>query len=151
MPEVHHVVKAEADLPIVWNFVKDMGNWAALMPGYQRFEQQNESDSLWIVKVDLGPFTRVLELQVHVTEWAEPTRVSFEVECANEPFIGSGAFVAEVIGAATTQLVFDFTTQGTGMAAFMVEALAKPVLNKGVKEFAGRMVESIEARMQTPA
>lgn len=151
MPEVHHVIKAEADLPVVWDFVKDMANWAALMPGYQSFEPQDEQNSRWIIKVDLGPFTRVLELDVHVTEWTEPTHVAFDVECANEPFVGSGAFVAEGISATTTQLVFDFTTRGTGLAAFMVEALAGPVLNKGVKEFAERMVQSIEAHVQEPA
>ena len=38
----------------VWEFVKDMNNWAPFLTGYQKHEILDETDSIWTLKGDVG-------------------------------------------------------------------------------------------------
>lgn len=109
MPEVEHTTTVSASLPQVWNFVEDMDNWAPFLTGYQRHEKLSRDDSIWVVKGELGGLTRTAEFKVRVTEWDEPSRVSFVMEGLQEPVTGSGEFLATTLdgaapGAATLQV-----------------------------------------------
>lgn len=94
MPEVEHTTTVAASLPQVWNFVEDMDNWAPFLTGYQRHEKINRDESIWVVKGELGGLTRTAEFKVQVTEWKEPSRVTFVMQGIQEPVTGSGEFLA---------------------------------------------------------
>jgi carbon monoxide dehydrogenase subunit G len=83
-----------AKLPVeaIWDFVKEMDNWAHLVTGYQSHQKQSETDSVWVLKGDVGVLARMLKFQVHITEWNGPSRVAFELKGLNEPMQGSGSF-----------------------------------------------------------
>ena len=92
MAEVQYSATARPPIQTIWDFVQDMDNWAAFVTGYQSHEKQSDTDSLWTLKGDLGVMARTLTLQVHVTEWDGPQRVSFEMRGVNEAMDGSGCF-----------------------------------------------------------
>ena len=98
MPEVEHTTTVAASLPQVWNFVEDMDNWAPFLTGYQRHEKINRDESIWVVKGELGGLTRAAEFKVQVTEWQEPSRVTFVMQGLQEPVTGSGEFLASDLG-----------------------------------------------------
>lgn len=98
MPEVEHTTTVSASLPQVWNFVEDMDNWAPFLTGYQRHEKINRDESIWVVKGELGGLTRSAEFKVQVTEWNEPSRVTFVMQGLQEPVTGSGEFLATDLG-----------------------------------------------------
>lgn len=98
MPEVEHTTTVTASLPQVWNFVEDMDNWAPFLTGYQRHEKINRDESIWVVKGELGGLTRSAEFKVQVTEWNEPSRVTFVMQGLQEPVTGSGEFLAIDLG-----------------------------------------------------
>ena len=86
-----------ARLPVetVWDFVKEMDNWAHFLTGYQEHHKESERDSVWTLKGDVGVLARMLKFRVHITEWNGPKRVAFELEGVNEQMTGSGDFVME--------------------------------------------------------
>ncbi len=92
MPETEYTTTAKLPVEVIWDFVKEMDNWAAFVTGYQSHEKQNENESLWALKGDVGVLARLLRFQVRVTEWAGPERVRFELEGLNEPMQGGGSF-----------------------------------------------------------
>ncbi len=92
MPVAEYSTSAELPIETIWNFVKEMDNWANLITGYQSHEKQSDADSTWVLKGDLGPMSRILKLQVHITEWNGPERVSFELKGINELMDGHGIF-----------------------------------------------------------
>ncbi len=69
-----------------------MDNWAPLVTGYRAHEKQSETDSLWTLKGDVGALARVVQFQVHITEWNGPSRVAFDLKGLNEPLEGGGSF-----------------------------------------------------------
>lgn len=98
MPEVDHTATVAKPILEVWDFVKEMDNWAPLLTGYQRHEKINDDESIWFVKGELGGMTRVAEFHVQVTEWAAPDRVTFVMRGLHEPVTGVGEFFAQQLG-----------------------------------------------------
>ncbi len=93
MPEVHYSTTLNLPPETVWEFVKDMNNWAPFLTGYQKHEILSEADSIWTLKGDVGVLARMVRLQAHVTEWAGPERVSFTLTGLNEQVDGGGMLV----------------------------------------------------------
>ena len=92
MPVAEYSTSTKLPIETIWDFVKEMDNWADLVTGYQSHEKQSDEDSTWMLKGDLGPMSRMLKLQVHITEWRGPERVTFELKGINENMDGHGIF-----------------------------------------------------------
>lgn len=93
MPEVTYTTSLSQPVTRVWEFVKDMNNWAPFLTGYQTHEQISETDSIWTLKGDVGVLARTVKLKAHVTEWSGPERVTFTLTGLNEPVDGGGSLV----------------------------------------------------------
>jgi carbon monoxide dehydrogenase subunit G len=90
MPEVEYTTRVARPREAVWEFVKDMNNWAPYLTGYQTHEVLSETDSIWTLKGDVGVLARIVKLKAHVTEWNGPERVSFTLTGMNEQVDGDG-------------------------------------------------------------
>ncbi len=93
MPEVEYVTTMKLAPEKVWDFVKDMNNWAPFLTGYQKHEIESDTDSIWTLKGDVGVLSRVVKLRAHVTEWNGPSRVVFTLHGLNEVVDGGGTLV----------------------------------------------------------
>lgn len=84
----------------VWDLVADMNNWAPLMPGYESHTEVDATHSVWKIRGDVGPFSRVVDFAVEVTTWEVPApdgRIAFTLNGLNEFVDGSGEFKIERI------------------------------------------------------
>lgn len=99
MPEVEYATTMSLPRPLVWEFVKDMNNWARFLTGYQKHEVLDETDSVWTLKGDVGILSRVVKLQAHITEWVDQERVSFTLTGLNEKVEGGGVLVMDDMNA----------------------------------------------------
>lgn len=93
MPEVTYTTRLGLPVNAVWDFVKDMNNWAPFLTGYQTHEELSDTDSIWTLKGDVGMLARTVKLKAHVTEWNGPERVAFTLTGLNEPVEGGGSLV----------------------------------------------------------
>ncbi len=92
MAEADYTTTAKLPRELIWDFVKDMDNFAPFFMGYQEHTQESETESLWVLKGDLGAMTRLLKFKVDITEWNGPERVTFTLKGLNEPMTGEGSF-----------------------------------------------------------
>ena len=93
MPEVECSTVVQNTMDVVWPFVADMNRWAPFLTGYQSHEIENETDSIWILKGDVGILSREVRFRVHIDEWADGERVRFTMTGLSEPMEGGGTFV----------------------------------------------------------
>ena len=93
MPEVEYTTTARLPVDTIWDFVQEMDNWATFVAGYQSHEKQSDTDSVWVLKGDVGVLARTVKFGVHINEWNGPERVSFSLKGLNEPMEGSGTFL----------------------------------------------------------
>jgi carbon monoxide dehydrogenase subunit G len=103
VPEVEYTTQVARPREAVWEFVKDMNNWAPYLTGYQTHEILSETDSVWTLKGDVGVLARVVKLKAHVTEWNGPERVSFTLTGLNEQVDGDGTLEMNDAQAASTE------------------------------------------------
>jgi len=128
----------------VWDYTSDMRNWATNMPGYESFEQLNDTDSRWTLEVKIGPFRRTVRMVVHLTEWNEPEHVAFTLRSETDPVTGTGGFDAIATGECETTVKLRLRIDSSGPMAGMMESLARPVLARMQKSFAEAIAEDIE-------
>ena len=63
MPQVEYTTTIDLPRETIWEFVKDMDNWAPFLTGYQSHEAIDERDSIWTLKGDVGVLARVVRLK----------------------------------------------------------------------------------------
>src|SRR5262249_27624097 len=90
MPEVTVATQMSLSPEAIWDFVKDMNNWAPFVTGYQRHEILSDTDSIWTLKGDVGLLARTVQLRAHVVEWRGPHRIAFTLTGLNEVVEGGG-------------------------------------------------------------
>jgi carbon monoxide dehydrogenase subunit G len=152
MPTVMHSVEIEASLPTTWTFVRDMHNWAELVPGFQEMTAASDLDSVWKVRGDVGILTKLVTLDVHVDEWVEQSHVDFSMVCREEPLKANGSLTAASVNDARTKLDFELLANAEGMLGPVVNALLKTVMPRMASDFAGaikREIETQDARSTT--
>jgi carbon monoxide dehydrogenase subunit G len=90
MPEVSVTTTMSLPPEAIWDFVKDMNNWAPFLTGYQKHEILSDTDSIWWLKGDVGILSRTVQLKAHVVEWNGPAKVAFTLVGMNEEVEGGG-------------------------------------------------------------
>jgi carbon monoxide dehydrogenase subunit G len=95
LPEAEYSTTARLPVPVIWSYVREMDNWAPFLRGYQSHEKQRDTDSVWVLKGDVGMLTRTVKFHVRIDEWGEPSRVRFTLKGMNEPMEGGGEFRLE--------------------------------------------------------
>ena len=99
MPEVEYSTRMHLSREDIWEFVKDMNNWAPFLTGYQKHEILDETDSIWTLKGDVGVLSRMVQLKAHVTEWNGPDKVAFTLTGLNEQVDGGGELLMTTVTA----------------------------------------------------
>ena len=92
MAEATYTTTARIPREVIWDFVSEMDNFAPFFLGYQEHQQESETESVWLLKGDLGAMKRMLKFRVTITEWSGPERVRFELVGINEQMTGAGLF-----------------------------------------------------------
>jgi carbon monoxide dehydrogenase subunit G len=156
MPEITYATTMAAPRSTVWEFVRDMNNWAPLTRGYQEHEVLNDRESIWTVKGDLGPISRVTKFHVTITEWVEGEKVSFTVKGLNEPINGHGAITIADGAAASTAIQGNATIEMGGTLGPVVNQLIVPFVEEGADELVTKIViavtgdETVKVRRRNP-
>ncbi|MBS4196411.1 CoxG family protein [Lederbergia citri] len=146
MPSGMHQV--EVDLPIykVWNFVKDMDNWAPLIPGYIQHRKFTNRQSIWEFYSDIGIIKKKMSLMVTIKEWIEPTKVTFDLKGESGKLSGGGYYLAESIGKNKTRITGHLDITARGAMGRMVNEVLKSYVPKVTEE----MVMAIAAKLEEP-
>jgi carbon monoxide dehydrogenase subunit G len=134
MPSGTHIKELDVPIERIWDFVKDMDKWAPLVPGYIEHNILNEKQSTWVFKGDIGIMQKTVKLRIDITEWKEPTRVTFDLTGLNENFSGSGYFEVEPLSSNQTRMYGNLDITAKGMMGAMINAILKSFVPKTAEE-----------------
>ncbi|MCG7344758.1 SRPBCC family protein [Sporosarcina sp. ACRSL] len=135
----------EIDVPIekVWDFVSDMNRWAPLVPGYIEHEILSDTQSTWTFKGDIGIMQKTVKLQIDITEWKEPTLVTFDLKGLNENFAGDGYFKAEALSDSKTVMHGNLDITAKGVMGPMINTILKSFVPKTAEDLTKAIAEEI--------
>jgi len=132
-------------LPIdrIWDFVSDMNKWAPLVPGYIEHEILNDKQSTWAFKGDLGFMKKTVKLKIDITNWIEPTKVTFDLTGVSDNFVGSGFFEAEAVDANNTKMTGSLDITAKGAMGPMINSILKTFVPKTTLQLSEAMADKI--------
>ncbi|WP_042356439.1 CoxG family protein [Bacillus rubiinfantis] len=135
----------ELDLPIedIWNFVKDMDNWAPLVPNYLTHEKLTERQSTWEFLSEIGLIKKKISLIIDINEWEEPTKIGFTLKGKSEKYHGSGYFQAQPLQNNRTKLQGYLEVAANGKMRHIVNSKLETELPKAVKEMGQGITEKL--------
>ncbi|MBD3917404.1 SRPBCC family protein [Paenibacillus sp. PR3] len=135
------------DLPVpidrIWQFVSDMDKWAPLVPGYIEHSIINDRESTWSFKGDLGFMKKTVKLKIDITNWIEPTKVTFDLKGLSDNFVGGGYFEAEALGDNQTRMNGSLDITAKGAMGPMVNTILKSFVPKTAQELTEAVANKI--------
>lgn len=143
MPTITYTTKMATPRGKVWPFVSDINNWAPLVRGYQSHEIISDRESIWTVRGEVGPISRITKVHINVTEWVDGEKVAFTLQGLNEPVSGEGAIIIRDDGDGTE-------ISGTGSVQFggalgpMVNRLLAPFVQSVTDELVTKVVAAVQ-------
>ncbi|MEC2074859.1 SRPBCC family protein [Metabacillus fastidiosus] len=144
MPSYTYEVKVSAPIHSVWSFVNDINNWAPLVPGYIEHEILDDKASTWKFKADMGIIKKKVHLRVDITNWTEPSEVTFNLTGINEKFSGEGYFKARQLQNSQTTMTGCLSITAEGTMAKMVNSMLKTSLPEMTMELTEAVAKKIE-------
>jgi len=139
-----HQVKLNLSIDQVFHFIRDMDNWAPLIPGYKEHTMINNQESIWKIHGDLGVIERTVSLQVTITEWSEPSNIHFEISALQGACQGEGYFHAKSLTDSKTEMTGFLRMKVVGMKGAIVNPVLKTLLPKAGRDF----TEAVAYKMQ---
>lgn len=136
MPSGMYQVELDLPIDVIWNFIKDMDNWAPLVPHYIQHEKLNDRQSTWEFKSDTGILKKKLHLMIDIKEWVEPTLIRFDLKGKSEKYGGEGYFEAQAIHLNRTRLTGFLEVKVYGKMGHAVHSKLETTLPKSVEEMA---------------
>ncbi|MFD2044820.1 CoxG family protein [Ornithinibacillus salinisoli] len=148
MPNGKHRMTLEIPIWRVWDFVSDMDKWAPLVPGYMNHEIINEKQSTWKFIGDIGIMQKTVHLQVDITEWKAPSKVTFVLTGINENVKGNGYFEAESLNDKETNMTSNLNITAKGMMGPMINKVLKTMVPKMTKNLTENVATKMEEESQ---
>ncbi|MCH6268988.1 CoxG family protein [Neobacillus citreus] len=138
--------QTEVDIPInkVWDFVKDMDNWAPLIPGYIQHRKFTNRQSTWEFNSNIGFIKKKISLMITIKEWIQPTKITFQLKGVNEGLSGEGYFLAEAVDKNKTKITGFLELTAGGAIGPVVNAILKSQLPKVTTD----MVTAIATKLE---
>jgi len=145
MPDGKHTVELPVTIGNIWAYVSDIDRWAPLVPGYIEHQIISDRQSTWSFKGDLGFMKKTVKMRIDITEWTEPTRVTFNLTGLSDNFAGNGFFEAEELGGARTRMTGYLNVEAKGPMGPMINQILKSFVPKTAEELtaavAGKILE----------
>lgn len=128
----------------VWAFVSDIEKWARLVPGYRKHEMKSDRQSVWTFGGTVAGISKMVDAQVDITEWNEPSKIGFELLGLSDKFTGAGYFEANAISANETEMVMHLEVKAGGVAGVALNPIFKLALPTAAEKLGGRVVAQIK-------
>jgi carbon monoxide dehydrogenase subunit G len=150
MPKVDYTATIEVPRATVWEFVRDINNWAPFAKGYQSHELLNDNESVWTVKGDIGPISRVTKFHVEVTQWMDGEGVAFVLKGLNESVSGEGA-IQLADAKAGTEIRGEALLEFGGNLGPVINQLFIPWAKAGADELVTKIAIALQPDYQRPS
>lgn len=127
----------------VWTFIKDMNNWAPLIPGYLAHEMISANEVIWVFEADLGFIKKPVKLKIDIIDRQEPTLLHFKLEGLSDNFSGGGHFKIVETDQTTSSLEGYLDISSGGLMGAMMNPILKTFVPKTIEELTNNITTTI--------
>jgi len=131
-------------LPIrsVWSFMIDRKEVGCLFPGCKGVTILNDLDSIWTIRMSLGPFSRTIEMQAHTEEMREQQLLKWSA--SGEHLRTSGLITFRKLSDDETEIMYRLEGHVVGHFTFLQDIVVAEKLGEVCRMF----MKNIKARLE---
>jgi carbon monoxide dehydrogenase subunit G len=142
MPKREVVFNIKLPIASVWSFMIDRKEVGCLFPGCKGVEILNDLDSIWSIRMSLGPFSRTIEMHAHTTDMVEHQRLAWTA--THEHLITSGIVLFRKVSETETEITYHLEGHVTGHFSFLQEMVVAEKLGEVTRGFMKAIKERLE-------
>jgi carbon monoxide dehydrogenase subunit G len=146
MPSKEVVFNVKLPIKFVWSFMVDRSEVGCLFPGCKRVRILNDLDSIWTVKMSLGPFSRTIEMNAHTIEQIENERIAWTA--THEHLVTSGITTLRKISDAETEITYRLEGHVIGHFSFLQDIVVAEKLGELTRAFMKNIKERLEMNVE---
>lgn len=143
MEKVDYTTTVDIPLDVMWDFIKDFSNWAPMVKGYQTHEMVDDKKSVWTIRGEFGPFSRLTKFDNVITEWVEKDRVAFELKGLNEPVTGYGVVQLKAGDDGSSTIFSEVGFNAGGALGPLINRLVRPWVRTVAEELVEKLVAAV--------
>lgn len=142
MPSKEIVFTVHLPIRSVWSFMSDRKEVGCLFPGCKGVEIINDLDSVWTVRMSLGPFSRTLQMKTRTTEIQELERLSWIAHGDN--ISASGTVSLERLSDDETEVTYRIEGHVNGRFHMLQDIVIAEQLGELTRKFMKAVKERLE-------
>ncbi len=142
MPSKEVVFTVKLPLKMVWSFIADRHEVGCLFPGCKGVKILNDMDSIWTVKLSLGPFSRTVDIFTHNTEFKEREKIAWNASA--EQFKSSGSIALRKVSDDETEITYRLEGHVLGPLSMLQDIVAAEKLGEITRQFVKNLKERLE-------
>ena len=142
MPTREVIFTVKLPIRSVWSFMIDRKEVGCLFPGCKGVEILNDLDSIWTIKMSLGPFSKIIEMHAHTNEMIEQKRISWTA--THEHLITSWITTFRKISEDETEITYHLEGHVTGHFTFLQDIVVAEKLGEVTRGFMKAIKERLE-------
>ena len=147
MPTKEVVFTIKLPIRSVWSFMIDRKEVGCLFPGCKGVKILNDLDSLWTIKMSLGPFSRTIEMFAHTTEMEEQRKLAWTA--THEHLITSGIVTFRKISEDETEITYHLEGHISGHFSFLQDIVVAEKLGEVTRGFMKAIKERLEWKAES--
>ncbi len=142
MPKREVTFTVKLPIKSVWSFMTDRKEVGCLFPGCISVEILNDLDSVWTVKMSLGPFSRTLVMNAHTTEMIPYERIAWSA--THEHLVTSGIVTFRKVSDDETEIDYYLEGHVTDKFSFLQDMVVSEKLGELTRGFMRGIKERLE-------
>ena len=142
MPSREVVFTVKLPIESVWSFMTDRKEVGCLFPGCKGVEILNDVDSIWTIKMSLGPFSRTIVMNAHTTEMVHHERIAWTA--THEHLITSGTVSFRKVSDDETEITYRLEGHVTDKFSFLQDIVVSEKLGEVTRGFVKGIKERLE-------
>lgn len=144
MPLGRKVFTVAAPIDRVWELVSDMRQVGACVPGCEDVEVIDQDRSRWIVRAELGPFSRRLRMEATTVERQAPCRGAFVAR--GKDLETRGEIDLRAISETETEVTYTVRAQALGFGRGVVDNAIGLVIQDQANQFAANVIAALSTQ-----
>jgi carbon monoxide dehydrogenase subunit G len=142
MPSSEVVFTVRLPIKSVWSFMTDRREVGCLFPGCTGVKLLNELESIWTLKMSLGPFSKTIEMKARTTEMVEHQHMAWTA--THEHLLTSGNVDFRRISDDETEITYRLEGHVTDKISFLQDLVVADKLREVTREFMKGVKERLE-------
>jgi uncharacterized membrane protein len=142
MPKREVTFTVKLPIESVWSFMLDRKEVGCLFPGCKGVKILNDMDSIWTIRMSLGPFSRIIEMDAHTTEIVPYKRIAWSAK--HEHLITSGIVSFRKVSDGETELTYHLEGHVTSHFSFLQDMVVSEKLGEVTRGFMKAIKERLE-------